>query len=130
VEIAHLAALLGELTGRRLPQRTAPDWVLQPRRPPGRPRAAREPVRLPVSAEQVDLPFSTPAGVVVDDTATRHELAVGRRELRETLADTEAGWPHGPGHRPSGRLARQLTCPGPITGAGAKQSPPRLRCRL
>jgi hypothetical protein len=59
VEIAHLAALLGELTGRRLPQRTAPDWVLQPRRPPGRPRAAREPVRLPVSAEQVDLPFST-----------------------------------------------------------------------
>jgi hypothetical protein len=45
-------------------------------------------VRLPVSAEQVVLPFSTPAGVVVDDAATRHELAVERRELRETLADT------------------------------------------
>jgi dihydroflavonol-4-reductase len=88
VEIAHLAALLGELTGRRLPHRTAPDWVLQRA---GRlaDRAQRvSPVRLPVSAEQVDLPFSTPAGLVVDDTATRHELAVGRRELRETLADT------------------------------------------
>jgi dihydroflavonol-4-reductase len=88
VEIAHLAALLSEVTGRRLPQRTAPDWVLQPA---GRlaDRAQRvSPVRLPVSAEQVELPFSTPAGVVVDDTATRHELAVERRELRETLADT------------------------------------------
>jgi nucleoside-diphosphate-sugar epimerase len=88
VEIAQLAALLSEVTGRRLPQRTAPDWVLQPA---GRmaDRAQRvSPVRLPVSAELVDLPASTPAGVVVDDTATRRELAVERRELRETLADT------------------------------------------
>jgi hypothetical protein len=80
--------LLSEVTGRRLPQRTAPDWVLQPA---GRmaDRAQRvSPVRLPVSAELVDLPASTPAGVVVDDTATRRELAVERRELRETLADT------------------------------------------
>jgi dihydroflavonol-4-reductase len=88
VEIADVAAMLGELTGRRLPQRTAPDWVLQ--------RAGRLadhaqrliPVRLPVSAEQVELPINIPAGFVVDDTATRRELAVERRDLRETLADT------------------------------------------
>jgi hypothetical protein len=54
----------------------------------GAARSAWAPVRLPVSAEQVDLPFSTPASLVVDDTATRHELAVERRELRKTLADT------------------------------------------
>ena len=29
VEITEVAAWLGELTGRRLQQRTAPDWVLQ-----------------------------------------------------------------------------------------------------
>jgi hypothetical protein len=29
VEVTEVAALLGELTGHRLPQRTAPDWVLQ-----------------------------------------------------------------------------------------------------
>jgi hypothetical protein len=46
------------------------------------------PVRLPVSAEQAALPLSIPAGVVVDDAATRQELAIERRELRETLADT------------------------------------------
>ena len=46
------------------------------------------PVRLPVSAEQAALPFSIPGGVVVDDSATRQELAIERRELRETLADT------------------------------------------
>ena len=88
LEIADVAALLGELTGRRLPHRTAPDWVLQ-----GGSRLADlaqrlVPVRLPVSAEQVALPISVRAGVVVDDTATRQELAVERRELRETLADT------------------------------------------
>ena len=88
VEIAAVAALLGELTGRRLPQRIVPDRVL---RRAGRvaDRAQRlVPARLPVSAEQVELPFSAPAGLAVDDSATRHELAVGRRDLRETLADT------------------------------------------
>ena len=101
VEIAGVAAMLGELTGRRLPHRAAPDWVLQRA---GRlaDRAQRLiPVRLPVSAEQVELPINLPAGFVVDDTGTRHELAVERRDLRETLADTVrwltpcAGWPHG-----------------------------------
>ena len=43
VEVAEVAALLGELTGRRLPQRTAPDWVLQHSWPPGRPGAAPAP---------------------------------------------------------------------------------------
>ena len=88
VEIAELAALLGELTGRRLRQRTAPDWVI---RQSGHlaDRAQRLlPVRLPVSAEQAALPLSIPAGVVVDDSATRQELGVGCRELRETLAET------------------------------------------
>lgn len=88
MEITDVAALLAEVTGRRLPQRTAPDWVLQ--------RGGRladltqrmVPVRLPVSAEQVALPLNIRAGVVMDDTATRQELAVERRELRETLADT------------------------------------------
>jgi hypothetical protein len=46
------------------------------------------PVRLPVSAEQVALPLSIPPGIVVDDSATRQELAIERHELRETLADT------------------------------------------
>ncbi len=46
------------------------------------------PVRLPVSAEQAAFPLSMPTGVVVDDTARRHELPVERRELRQTLADT------------------------------------------
>jgi nucleoside-diphosphate-sugar epimerase len=88
VEVAEVAALLGELTGRRLPQRTAPDWVLQ-RSSRLADRAQRLlPVRLPASAEQAALPLSIPAGVVVDDSATRQELAVERRELRETLADT------------------------------------------
>jgi len=88
VEVAEVAALLGELTGRRLRQRTAPDWVI---RQSGHlaDRAQRLlPVRLPVSAEQAALPLSIPAGVVVDDSATRQELAIERRELRETLADT------------------------------------------
>jgi dihydroflavonol-4-reductase len=88
VEVAEVAALLGELTGRRLPHRTAPDWVVQHS---GRlaDRAQRLlPVRLPVSAEQAALPLSIPGGVVVDDSATRQELAIERRELRETLADT------------------------------------------
>ena len=88
IPVTEVAALLGELTGRRLPQRTAPDWVLQP----GSRLADRAqrllPVRLPVSAEQVALPISLPAGVVVDDTATRQELAIERRKLRETLPDT------------------------------------------
>ena len=88
VEVTEVAALLGELTGRRLPQRTAPDWVLQHS---GRlaDRVQRLlPVRLPASAEQAALPLSIPGGVVVDDSATRQELAIERRELRETLADT------------------------------------------
>ena len=88
VEVAEVAALLGELTGRRLPQRTAPDWVT---RQSGRvaDRAQRLlPVRLPVSGEQAALPLSIPANVVVDDSATRHELAVERRDLRETLTGT------------------------------------------
>jgi hypothetical protein len=41
-----------------------------------------------VGAGPAALPLSIPAGVVVDDSATRQELAVERRELRETLADT------------------------------------------
>jgi nucleoside-diphosphate-sugar epimerase len=88
VPMTEVAALLSELTGRRLPHRTAPDWALQRG---GRlaDRAQRLlPVRLPVSAEQVALPLSIPAGTVVDDSATRQELAIERRELRETLADT------------------------------------------
>jgi dihydroflavonol-4-reductase len=46
------------------------------------------PVRLPFSAEAVAATLSTGADVQVDDTATRQELAIGRRELRQTLADT------------------------------------------
>jgi hypothetical protein len=88
VEVAQVTELLGELTGRRLPQRTAPDWVVQHsgRLADGAQRLL--PVRLPVSAEQAALPLGIPAGVAVDDSATRQELAVERRELRETLADT------------------------------------------
>jgi nucleoside-diphosphate-sugar epimerase len=88
VELVELVGLLGELTGRRLPQATAPDWLL---RPAGRlvDRVQHlAPVRLPVSAEAVAATLSIGADVEVDDSATRQELAVGRRELRQTLADT------------------------------------------
>jgi nucleoside-diphosphate-sugar epimerase len=107
VELVDLAGLLGELTGRRLPQTTAPDWLL---RGGGRlvDRVQRLlPVRLPVSAEAVAATLSTAADVHVDDTATRQELAVGRRELRQTLADT-VGWLAEQGHltdRQAGVLA-------------------------
>jgi hypothetical protein len=109
VEVAEVAALLGELTGRRLRQRTAPGWVI---RQSGRvaDRAQRLlPVRLPASAEQAALPLSIGAGAVVDDSATRQELAVERRELRETPC---AGWPHGawsPPARPVPSPARPVT---------------------
>jgi nucleoside-diphosphate-sugar epimerase len=88
VELVELVGLLGELTGRRLPQATAPDWLL---RPAGRlvDRVQHlAPVRLPVSAEAVAATLSIGADVEVDDSATRQELAVGRRDLRQTLADT------------------------------------------
>jgi nucleoside-diphosphate-sugar epimerase len=88
VEVTEVAALLGELTGRRLVRRTAPDWVIQQS---GRlaDRAQRLlPVRLPASAEQAALPLAISARVAVDDSATREELAIERRELRETLTDT------------------------------------------
>lgn len=107
VEIVDVAALLGELTGRRLPQTTAPDWLLR-RGSRLADRAQRlVPVRLPVSAEQVALVINVRADVVVDDTAARQELAVERRELRETLADT-VRWLAARGHvtaRQAGALA-------------------------
>lgn len=118
MEITEVAAVLGELTGRQLPQRTAPDWMLQRA---GRlaDRAQRlVPARLPISAGQVALPFSTPAGVAVDDTATRHELAVERRDLRQTLADT-VRWLAARGHltaRQAGSVAG-LTRPRPARPA-------------
>jgi nucleoside-diphosphate-sugar epimerase len=107
VELVDLAGLLGELTGRRLPQTTAPDRLL---RPASRlvDRAQRLlPLRLPVSAEAVAATLSIGSDVVVDDTATRQELAVGRRELRQTLADT-VRWLAAQGHltaRQAGALA-------------------------
>jgi len=88
VELVDLVGVLGELTGRRLPQTTAPDWLL---RPASRlvDRAQRLlPVRLPVSAEAVAATLSIGTDVEVDDTATRQELAIGRRDLRQTLTDT------------------------------------------
>jgi hypothetical protein len=65
------------------------------------------PVRLPFSAEAVAATLSTGADVQVDDTATRQELAIGRRELRQTLADT-VRWLAAQGHltaRQAGALA-------------------------
>jgi dihydroflavonol-4-reductase len=88
VEMVELAGLLGELTGRRLPQRTAPEWLL---------RAGSRlldrvqrlvPVRLPISAEAVASTLGIGADVAVDDAAARQELGIERRELRQTLADT------------------------------------------
>jgi dihydroflavonol-4-reductase len=88
VETVDLVGLLGELTGCRLPQTTAPDRLL---RPTSRllDRVQRLlPLRLPVSAEAVAATLSIGTDVVVDDTAARQELAVQRRDLRQTLADT------------------------------------------
>jgi nucleoside-diphosphate-sugar epimerase len=88
VALVDLAGFLGELTGRRLPQTTAPDWLLR-----GGSRLANRvqrvaPARLPVSAEAVAATLSIDADVEVDDTATRQELAIRRRDLHQTLADT------------------------------------------
>jgi dihydroflavonol-4-reductase len=107
VPLVDLAGVLGELTGRRLPTTTAPDWLLQ-----GGSRLMDRAqrlvsLRLPVSAEAVAATLSTGADVVVDDTATRQELAVGRRELRQTLVDT-VHWLAQQGHltaRQAGALA-------------------------
>jgi dihydroflavonol-4-reductase len=88
VALVDLAGFLGELTGRRLPTTTAPDRLL---RPASRlvDRVQRLlPVRLPVSAEAVAATLSVGADVEVDDTATRQELAIQRRDLHQTLADT------------------------------------------
>jgi hypothetical protein len=55
----------------------------------------------------VAMTLSLGADVHVDDTATRQELAVGRRDLRRTLADT-VGWLAVQGHltaRQAGALA-------------------------
>jgi dihydroflavonol-4-reductase len=109
VELVELVGLLGELTGRRLPQATAPDWLL---RPAGRlvDRVQRLlPVRLPVSAEAVAATLSIAADVEVDDTATRQELAIGRRDLRQTLADT-VRWLAAQGHL-TARQAGSLPAP-------------------
>jgi dihydroflavonol-4-reductase len=107
VPLVDLAGLLGELTGRRLPQTTAPDWLLRA----GSRLADRAqrllPLRLPVSAEAVGATLSIATDVQVDDTATRQELAIGRRELRQTLADT-VRWLAAHGHltdRQAGALA-------------------------
>ena len=107
VPLVDLVGLLGELTGRRLPQTTAPDWLL---RGGGRLVDLVQrllPVRLPVSAEGVAATLSTGSDVHVDDTATRQELAIGRRDLRQTLADT-VRWLAQQGHltgRQAGALA-------------------------
>jgi hypothetical protein len=65
------------------------------------------PVRLPVSGEMIAWSLCVDADVVVDDTGTRQELAVQRRELDQTLADT-VRWLAEQGHvtaRQAGALA-------------------------
>jgi dihydroflavonol-4-reductase len=105
--LVDLVGMLGELSGRRLSQTSAPDWLL---RPAGRlaDRGQRLlPVRLPVSAEAVAMTLGLGADVGVDDTSARQELAVGRRDLRRTLADT-VRWLATDGHltaRQAGALA-------------------------
>jgi dihydroflavonol-4-reductase len=107
VQVTEVAALAGELTGRRLARATAPDWLLGPAGRLADRTQRLVPVRLPVSAELAALAISVPAGVVVDDTAARQELGAGRRELRQTLADT-VRWLAARGHvtaRQAGSLA-------------------------
>ena len=116
VPLVDLVGLLGELTGRRLPQTTAPGWLL---RPASRlvDRAQRLlPVRLPFSAEAVAATLSIGTDVEVDDTATRQELAIQRRELRQTAADT-VRWLAEQGHitaRQAGALAGTRLPPGSL----------------
>jgi dihydroflavonol-4-reductase len=107
VEFVDLAASLGELTGRRLPRMTVPDWLV--RRGSGLVDRVRRlaPVRLPVSAEGATSALAVRAGVVVDDAAARQELATQPRELRQTLVDT-VRWLAARGHvtaRQAGALA-------------------------
>jgi dihydroflavonol-4-reductase len=107
VELMDLVGLVGELTGRRLPQWTGPDWLLRPGSRLVDQVQRLVPVRLPVSAELVALTLSIPSDLVVDDTATRQELGLERRELRQTMTDT-VRWLAEQGHvtaRQAGALA-------------------------
>jgi dihydroflavonol-4-reductase len=116
VELADLVGMCGELTGRRLPQTIAPDWLLGSA---GRLADAAQrlvPLRLPVSAEAVAMTLSIGAEVEVDDTAARQELALGRRDLPQTLADT-VRWLAAHGHltaRQAGALAGTGLPPGSV----------------
>jgi hypothetical protein len=92
VEMVELAGLLGELTGRRLPQRTAPEWLL---------RAGSRlldrvqrlvPVRLPISAEAVASTLGIGADVAVDDAAARQELASSGASCARPWLTPCAGW--------------------------------------
>jgi dihydroflavonol-4-reductase len=107
VEVAELVGMLGELSGRRLSQITAPDWLLGSASRLADRAQRLVPLRLPVSAEAVAMTLSMSADVAVDDTWARQELAVGRRDLRQTLADT-VGWLAEAGHL----TARQGRRPG------------------
>ena len=116
VELAELVGLLGELSGRRLSQTTSPDWLLRPASRLADRAQRLLPLRLPVSAEAVAMTLSLGADVEVDDTSARQELAVGRRDLRRTLADT-AGWLAAHGHltaRQAGALAGTHLPPGSL----------------
>jgi dihydroflavonol-4-reductase len=107
VALVDLVGVLGELSGRRLPQTIAPDRLLRPASRLVDRTQRLVSLRLPVSAEAVAATLSIGADVVVDDTATRQELAVRRRDLRQTLADT-VRWLAGQGHltaRQAGALA-------------------------
>jgi dihydroflavonol-4-reductase len=114
LELVDLVGLLGELTGRRLSQTTAPAWLLGPVSRLADRAQRLLPVRLPVSAEAVAMTLSLSADVEVDDTSARQELAVGRRDLRQTLADT-VRWLAAHGHltaRQAGALAGTHLPPG------------------
>jgi dihydroflavonol-4-reductase len=113
LELVDLVGLLSELTGRRLPQTRAPGWLLGSA---GRLADAAQrlvPLRLPVSAEAVAMTGSMSADVVVDDTWTRQELAIRRRDLRQTLANT-VRWLAAHGHLTARQAGARLP-PGSLT---------------
>jgi dihydroflavonol-4-reductase len=116
LELVDLVGLLGELSGRRLSQTTSPDWLLGPASRLADRAQRLCPLRLPVSAEAVAMTLSLSADVQVDDTWARQELAVERRDLRRTLADT-VRWLAEQGHltaRQAGALAGTRQPPGSL----------------
>lgn len=85
--LAELVRVIGEITGRKVPRRTTPDFILR--------GAAR--VLVPISALTGKDPLATPEGIAialhdlrVDDSKARNELGYTHVPLEDTVRESYA----------------------------------------